>query len=291
MSKNFRKLAPSVVAAALVLSGLVTGTATAHAATIKQGVKCSPVNAKKTVGTVKYTCTTNPVGTPVGNTWTTSDCIAANGAYLSAKKEYDGFVASQTSTLAAIKASIEASTHSIDVLNQQIALTKTKEYIVGYDHTVKPTLAIKVVGIDAAIAAITAHINEITTKRDNAGKQRDASAAILAAKYTATQIAGWAAAPVSALSNADVNVQNYANWIRAYSGYDGALSSAQKNIANLQKVPNNFSTKLTAAQAQVDSMTKRYDQAIANQPSQSATIKGASDQALSVRKSACKAGL
>ena len=288
---NFRKLAPAVVAAALVLSGFVTGTTTAHAATIKQGVKCSPVNAKKTVGTVKYTCTTNPVGTPAGNTWTTSDCIAANGAYLSAKKEYDGFVASQTSTLAAIKASIEASTHSIDVLNQQIALTKTKEYIVGYDHTVKPTLAIKVVGIDAAIAAITAHINDITTKRDNAGKQRDASAAILAAKYTATQIAGWAAAPVSALSNADVNVQNYANWIRAYSGYDGALSSAQKDIANLQKVPNNFSTKLTAAEAQVNSMTQRYNQAIANQPSQSATIKGASDQALSVRKSACKAGL
>ena len=288
---NFRKLAPAVVAAALVLSGFVTGTTTAHAATIKQGVKCSPVNAKKTVGTVKYTCTTNPVGTPAGNTWTTSDCIAANGAYLSAKKEYDGFVASQTSTLAAIKASIEASTHSIDVLNQQIALTKTKEYIVGYDHTVKPTLAIKVVGIDAAIAAITAHINDITTKRDNAGKQRDASAALLAAKYTATQIAGWAAAPVSALSNADVNVQNYANWIRAYSGYDGALSSAQKDIANLQKVPNNFSTKLTAAEAQVNSMTQRYNQAIANQPSQSATIKGASDQALSVRKSACKAGL
>jgi phage shock protein A len=291
MSKKFRKLAPVVAAAALVLSGVVTGTSTAHAATIKQGVKCSPVNAKKTVGTVKYTCTTNPLGTPAGNSWTTSDCIAANGAYVTAKQEYDGFVSSQASTLAAIKASIDASTHSIEVLNQQIALTKTKEYIIGYDHTVKPTLAIKVIGIDAAIAKITAHITDITTKRDAAGKQRDASAALLAAKYTATQIAGWAASPVGALSNADVNVQNYANWIRAYSGYDGALASAQKNIAQLQKIPNNFTTKLASAQAQVESMTKRYDQAIANQPSQSATIKGASTQALSVRKSACKAGL
>jgi len=291
MSINLRKFAPVVAAAALVLSGVLTGTSTAHAATIKQGVKCSPAKAVKTVSGVKYTCTTNPVGTPVGNTWTTSDCIAANGAYLAAKKQYDGFVASQTSTLAAIKASIDASTHSIDVLNQQIALTKTKEYIIGYNHTVKPTVPIKVVGIDAAITAIQAHIADITTKRDNAGKQRDAAAVLLAAKYTATQIAGWAAAPVSALSNADVTVQNYANWIRAYSGYDGALSSAQKNIANLQKVPSNFTTKLAAAQAQVDSMTKRYDQAIANQPSQAATIKTASDQALSVRKSACKAGL
>jgi hypothetical protein len=291
MSKNFRKLAPVVASVALVLSGIVTGTSTAHATTIKQGVKCSPANATKTVSGVKYTCTTNPVGTPAGLTWTTPDCVAANSAYLSAKKQYDGFVASQTSTLAAIKASIDASTHSIDVLKQQIALTKTKEYIIGYDHTVKPTAPVKVVGIDAAIAAIQAHIVDITTKRDNAGKQRDASATILATKYTATQIAGWAAAPVGALSNADVNVQNYANWIRAYSGYDGALSSAQKNIAQLQKIPNSFSTKLTAAQAQVDSMTKRYDQAIATQPSQAAAIKTASDQALSVRKSACKAGL
>ena len=291
MSKNFRKLAPVVAAVALVLSGIVTGTSTAHAATIKQGVKCSPVKAVKTVSGVKYTCTTNPIGTPAGNTWTTSDCIAANGAYTAAKTQYDGFVTSQASTLAAIKASIDASTHSIDVLNQQIALTKTKEYIIGYDHTVKPTVAKKVVGIDAAIAALTAHINDVTAKRDAAGKQRDAAAATLATKYTATQIAAWAAAPVTALSNADVNVQNYANWIRAYSGYDGALASAQKNIAQLQKIPNNFSTKLTAAQAQIDSMTKRYNQAIANQPSQSATIKAASDQAFSVRKTACKAGL
>jgi len=291
MSINVRKFAPVVAAAALVLSGVVTGTSTAHAATIKQGVKCSPAKALKTVSGVKYTCTTNPVGTPAGNTWTTSDCVAANGAYLEAKKQYDGFVASQTSTLAAIKASIDASTHSIEVLNQQIALTKTKEYIVGYDHTVKPAAPIKVVGIDAAIAALTTKITDITTKRDNAGKQRDASQALLAAKYTATQIATWAASPVSALSNADVNVQNYANWIRAYSGYDGALTSAQKDIANLQKVPNNFTSKLAAAQAQVDSMTKRYDQAIANQPSQAATIKSAADQALSVRKTACKVGL
>jgi hypothetical protein len=177
------------------------------------------------------------------------------------------------------------------VLTQQIALTKTKEYIVGYNHTVKPTAPIKVVGIDAAIAALNTKIADLTAKRDAAGKQRDASQALLAAKYTATQIATWAASPVSALSNADVNVQNYANWIRAYSGYDGALTSAQKDIANLQKVPNNFTTKLAAAQAQVDSMTKRYDQAIANQPSQAATIKSAADQALSVRKTACKVGL
>jgi hypothetical protein len=93
------------------------------------------------------------------------------------------------------------------------------------------------------------------------------------------------------LSNSDVNVQNFGNWIRAYEGYDKAVVSAQKDIANLQKVPNNFTAKLVKAQAQVDDMTKRYDEAIANQPTQSATIKAAATQALSVRKSACKVGL
>jgi hypothetical protein len=287
MLKNVKKWAPVLAAVALVISGITP----ANAAAVKQGTKCAPANAKKTVGTVKYTCTTNPAGAPAGLTWTTADCITAGSAYATAKSQYDGFTASQTSTLAAIKASIDASKHSIDVLNAAIAATKTKEYIVGYDHTVKPSAPIKVVGIDAAIAAITAHIADVTAKRDNAGKQRDLTATTLAAKYTATQIAGWAASPVSALSNPDVNVQNYGNWIRAYQNYDTAVASGNKDIANLQKVPNNFQAKLASAQTQVDGMTARYNAAIANQPTQSQTIKDAATQALSVRKSACKVGL
>ena len=287
MLKNVKKWAPVLAAVALVISGVTP----ANAAAVKQGTKCAPANAKKTIGAVKYTCTTNPAGAPAGLTWTTADCITAGTAYATAKSQYDGFTASQTSTLAAIKASIDASKHSIDVLNAAIAATKTKEYIVGYDHTVKPSVPIKVVGIDAAIAAITAHIADVTAKRDNAGKQRDLTATTLAAKYTATQIAGWAASTVSALSNPDVNVQNYGNWIRAYQNYDTAVASGNKDIANLQKVPNNFQAKLASAQTQVDGMTARYNAAIANQPTQSQTIKDAATQALSVRKSACKVGL
>jgi len=287
MLKNVKKWAPVLAAVALVISGVTP----ANAAVVKQGTKCAPAKATKTVGTMKYTCTTNPAGVPAGLTWTTADCITAGTAYATAKSEYDGFTASQSSTLAAIKASIDASKHSIDVLNQEIAATKTKQYIVGYDHTVKPSVPIKVTGIDAAIAAITAHIADVTAKRDNAGKQRDLTAATLATKYTATQIAGWAASPVSALSNPDVNVQNYGNWIRAYQNYDTAVNSGQKDITNLQKVPNNFQAKLASAQTQVDGMTARYNAAIANQPTQSQTIKDAATQALSVRKSACKVGL
>jgi len=287
MLKNVKKFTPVLAAVALVLSGITP----ANAAAIKQGTKCATAKATKTVGATKYICTNNPAGSPAGLTWTTAECITADTAYSTAKKEYDGFVASQTSTLAAIKASIDASMHSIDVLNQEIAATKTKQYIVGYDHTVKPSVPIKVTGIDAAIAAINAHIAEVTAKRDNAAKQRDLTQVTLAAKYTATQIAGWAASPISALSNPDVNVQNFGNWIRAYQGYDKAVASGAKDIANLQKVPNNFASKLAAAQTQVDGMTARYNSAIANQPTQSQTIKDATTQALSVRKSACKVGL
>jgi prefoldin subunit 5 len=291
MSSKLRKVGPALAALVLIVSGTTAGISSAQAATIKQGVKCSPAKAVKTVSGVKYTCTTNPAGTPAGLTWTLSTCFDADKAYKSTKAQYDDFVTSQTSTLAAIKASIDASKHSIDVLNQGIAAAQTKKYIVGYDHTVKPTAPITVVGIDAAIAAINAKISADTAKRDAAGKQRDALKLTLAAKYTATQIAGWEASTSTTSGNADVNVQNFGLWIRAYSSYDSAISNAQKNIANLQKVPANFQSKLTKAQEQVDSMTTRYNAAIASQPAQAQTIKSASDQALLVRKAACKAGL
>ena len=97
MLKNVKKWAPVLAAVALVISGITP----ANAAAVKQGTKCAPANAKKTVGTVKYTCTTNPAGAPAGLTWTTADCITAGTAYATAKSQYDGFTASQTSTLAA----------------------------------------------------------------------------------------------------------------------------------------------------------------------------------------------
>ena len=294
MSKIFRKfgpVGPVVAAAALVLAIVASGVSPASAATVRQGTKCAVAKSTKVVGTIKYTCATNPLGTPAGLTWTMVDCLSANTAYLAAKAQNTDFITSQTSTLAAIKASIDASKHVIDVLNQGIAAAQTKEYIVGYNHLVKPAAPIKVVGIDAAIAAVNKRIAEDTAKRDNAGKQRDATKLLLAAKYTATQIAGWEASPVSAASNTDVNVQGFGNWIRAYGGYDSALTNAQRSITTLQKVPANFQVKLVKAQAQVDSMTLRYNQAIANQPTLAQTIKAASDDALSTRKSACKAGL
>ena len=293
MSRNFRKFGPALAALALVVSGATAGISSAQAATttIKQGVKCSPAKAVKTVSGVKYTCTTNPAGTPAGLTWTASTCFDAAAAYKATKAQYDDFVTSQTTTLAAIKASIDASKHSIDVLNQGIAAAQTKTYIVGYDHTVKPTATITAVGIDAAVAAINTKIATDTVKRDAAGKQRDALKLTLAAKYTATQIAGWESSATTTTGNSDTNVVNFGLWVRAYAGYDSAISTAQKDRANLQKVPANFQAKLVKAQAQVDSMTTRDNAAIASQPAQAQTIKSASDQALLVRKAACKAGL
>jgi phage shock protein A len=287
MLKKLRNWAPVIAAVALVLSGVTP----AHAAAIKQGTKCAPVNAKKTVGSIKYTCTTNPAGIPTGLSWTTADCLAAGTAYATAKAQYDDFVATQTSTYTAIKASIDASKHTIDVLNAAIVAANTKQYTVDYDHSVQPAVPIKVVGIDAAIKAITAHIADVTAKRDNAAKQRDLVAATLASKYPATQIAAWAASPISALNNSDVNVTNYGNWIRAYQNYDIAIASSSKDISNLQKIANNFQAKIAKAQSQVDSMTARYNAAVASQPALSKVVKDSATQALSLRKSACKVGL
>jgi prefoldin subunit 5 len=287
MLKNVKNWAPVVAAVALLLSGV----APAHAAVIKQGTKCAPAKAKKSVGSTKYTCTTNPAGTPKGLTWTTADCITAGSTYLKTKRQYDDLVASQTSTFAAIKASIDASKHTIEVLNASIAASKTKEYIVGYDHSVQPAVPKKVVGVDAAIAAITAHIAEVTAKRDSAGQQRDLLAKSLTSKYAATQIADWAANPINALKNPDVNVRNYANWIRAYQTYDTAIASSSKDISNLQKIASNIQSKIAKAQSQVDSMTARYQSTVATLATQSKVIKGATTQALALQKSACKVGL
>jgi len=293
MSMNLRKAVLSVAALVLAVGGTTVGISSAQAATaaVKQGVKCAPAKAVKTVSGVKYICMTNPAGTPAGLTWTTQTCVDADTAYKTALKQYNDFTTSQTTTLNAIKATIDSAKHSIDVSKASLAAAQTKLYTVGYDHTVTPTKPITVVGIDAAITAVTAKIAATTAKRDAAGKQRDATALLLAPKYTATQIAGWAASPATTTGNSDVNVLNYGAWIKAYLSYDKAIVSEQKNLATLQRTTSTLQANITKGQTLVDSMTARYNTAIANQPTQAQQIKTASDQALVVRKTGCKAGL
>jgi len=293
MSMNLRKAGLAFAALVLAVGGTTVGisSANAAAAAVKQGVKCSPAKAVKTVSGVKYICTKNPAGTPAGFSWTTQTCLDADSAYQTALKQYNDFTTSQTTTLNAIKATIDSAKHSIDVSKSSLSAAQTKVYTVGYDHTVTPTKPITVVGIDAAIAAANAKITVDTGKRDDAGKQRDATALILAAKYTATQIAGWAASPATTSGNSDVNVLNYGAWIRAYGSYAKAILSEQKNLATLQRVTTTLQANITKGQTLVDSMTARYNAAIANQPTQAQQIKTASDQALLVRKTGCKAGL
>ena len=275
------------MASALVFGGVTL----AHAATVKQGAACVKKGAKAKTGQTSYFCQTNPVSISKKLVWVTTDCISADAAFKNTTTQMSAFSSQQNSALAQISASIESSKKLVEVLNQQLADTKTAKYIVGYDHTVKPAIAITAVGVDAAIQALTNKVMSETAKRDNAGTQRDATKVILLKTYTDAQIQGFANDLSSAIRNADKNVQNYANWIRAYTGYDGGISSTQKNIANLSKIVTNLNDRLAKAQSQVDSMTARYETAKSQQPALLAQIQTNSKQANSFKTIACKAGI
>jgi len=278
----------AVITAGLLVLSSTTG---AHAASVKQGVACAKKGAKTTAGGTKYTCGVNPASSSKKLVWVTSDCISSDTAYKSSVTESNAFANQQISALNQIAESIDASKKLVDVLNQQISDAKTKKYIVDYDHAVKPAIPITAIGVDAAIAALQAKVTVDTTKRDNAGAQRDLVRATLAKTYNDSQILAFANDLSGSIRNSDKNVQNYANWIRAYSGYDGSISSTNKNIANLQKILTNLNDRLAKAQAQVTSMTSRYDVAKAQQPTLLAQIKTNSSQALQLRTIACMAGL
>ena len=277
----------AVMASALVLGGVTV----AHAATVKQGAACVKKGAKAKTGQMSYICQTNPASTSKKLVWITTDCIAADAAFKNTTTQMAAFASQQTSALAQISASIESSKKLVEVLNGQLAETKTKKYIVGYDHSVKPAIAITAIGIDAAVQALTNKVMSESAKRDNAATQRDATKTILLKTYTEAQIQGFANDLSGSIRNADKNVQNYANWIRAFTGYDGGISSTQKNIANLSKIVTNLNDRLAKAQAQVDSMTARYETAKAQQPALLEQIQTNSKQANSFKAIACKAGI
>ena len=293
MLRKLKKSSQLTMIGATVMAGaLVLGSVTvAHAATVKQGTACTKKGAKASSGGSSYICQTNPATTSKKLVWVTTDCITADADYKNTTSQMAAFASQQTSALAQIAASIDSSKKLVDVLNQQIADAKTKQYIVGYDHSVKPAIPITATGVDAAIQALTDKVMSDTAKRDTAGAQRDATKALLQKKYTDAQILGFANDLAGSIRNADKTVQDYANWIRAYQGYDGSIQSTQKNMANLSKIISNLTDRLNKAQAQVDSMTTRYTTAQSQQPALLAQIQTNAKQASSFRSIACKVGI
>ena len=287
LKKSGRLIGATIMAGALVL-GTVT---VAHAATVKQGTACAKKGAKASSGGSSYICQTNPSTTSKKLVWVTTDCIAADTAYKNTTSQMAAFSSQQKSALDQIAASIDSSKKLVTVLNQQISDAKTKQYIIGYDHTVKPAIPLTAIGVDAAIQALTSKVMADTAKRDNAGTQRDATKVLLAKTYTDAQIQGFANDLSGSIRNVDKHVQDYANWIRAYQGYDGGIQSTQRNITNLSKILSNLSDRLTKAQSQVDSMTARYTTAQSQQPALLAQIQVNAKQATSFRSIACKAGI
>ena len=263
----------------------------AQAASVKQGTACAKKGAKATSGGSSYICQTNPSTTSKKLVWVTTDCITADTAYKNTTSPMAAFAAQQKSARDQIAASIDSSKKLVDVLKQQISDAKTKQYIIGYDHSVKPAIPLTAIGVDAAVQALTNKVMADTAKRDNAGTQRDATKTLLAKTYSDAQIQGFANDLSGSIRNADKHVQDYANWIRAYQGYDGGIQSTQKNITNLSKILTNLNDRLTKAQSQVDSMSGRYTTAQSQQPALLAQIQTNAKQATTFRTIACKAGI
>ena len=234
---NHVKMIGAVMTAGLLVLSSTTG---AHAATTKQGVACTKKGAKTKANGNTYTCAINPSTTSKKLVWVTAECLSSDTAYKNSVTESAAFAKQQIAALNQIAESIDSSKKLVEVLNQQISDAKTKKYIVGYDHSVKPAIAITAIGVDAAVASLQTKVAADTVKRDNAGAQRDATKVILLKTYTESQILGFANDLSGAIRNSDKNVQNYANWIRAYAGYDGSIQSTSKNIANLQKILTNL---------------------------------------------------
>ena len=60
-----------------------------NALTIKNGVKCSKINAKVSIGNKIYQCGKNPYFKPNSLTWTLRDCFRANTLLRDARSQYE----------------------------------------------------------------------------------------------------------------------------------------------------------------------------------------------------------
>ena len=119
MLKASNKLRASVLVATFGLFLANTSfTATANAATVKNGVTCKKMGQKTKSGSKTYYCEKNPYVTPTKNTWTLAACLDANDLYIEAKDQYDTFkdiLSSAPDGLAEL-ANLQKSTDSLVVL-------------------------------------------------------------------------------------------------------------------------------------------------------------------------------
>lgn len=121
----FRKVSITLVAAALMASGLSAAPASA-ATKISNGVACKKVNATTTVSGYKYKCARNPLVKNSKLTWLSAECLTAVGQFQAAVKAQADLanVSEQTAALdaefAAASAALASTTAALDKARAQV---------------------------------------------------------------------------------------------------------------------------------------------------------------------------
>jgi chromosome segregation ATPase len=254
-----KKLATASLVSVVLIAGAVSPV---QAATVKQGTACTKSGAKATSGKNSYVCQKNPATASAKLVWVTTDCITAAKTYQNTKKESDSFVAQQTTALTKIQASIASWKNVVVLLDQKKAALETNLYTVDTDNATKQP--VKVTGLTAAIAATTAKIADLTTKRDNA-----------LAKSTA----------------ASTSATDKANWTKAVNSYNMAIKTKQRDLDNFNKVVPKIDSDRARAVAQIASMQTQLDASTTSQTQLTTQVTDGAKQALSFQTIACKAGL
>jgi hypothetical protein len=121
----FRKVSITLVAAALMASGLSAAPASA-ATKISNGVACKKVNATTTVSGYKYKCARNPLVKNSKLTWLSAECLTAVGQFQAAVKAQADLanVSEQTAALdaefASASAALASTTAALDKARAQV---------------------------------------------------------------------------------------------------------------------------------------------------------------------------
>lgn len=121
----FRKVSITLVAVALMASGLSAAPASA-ATKISNGVACKKVNATTTVSGYKYKCARNPLVKNSKLTWLSAECLTAVGQFQAAVKAQADLanVSEQTAALdaefAAASAALASTTAALDKARAQV---------------------------------------------------------------------------------------------------------------------------------------------------------------------------
>lgn len=84
-----RRISKIVLLSILIFT--IAQSSPSHAATIKNGVKCSKANSTIKVGSKVYRCGKNPILKPTTLTWTLKGCFTANRFLKDAKSQYEEF--------------------------------------------------------------------------------------------------------------------------------------------------------------------------------------------------------